>query len=473
MPKKGAALADGILLVSLLAYVVWVPMPFGSTPDFAQPPLIIPPLVLCAGAALLRLGGRGMTLRRPARIWLAGGAAFAVIVAGQLVPLPDAMLRLVSPESARLWMQADRVASLAGVVPHEAHPISIDPADTTLALFRILAYLATFAAAMLLVRGSNRRNALAVVVTATAMFETAYAVREAALGRYAIWGWKNTLIFGRATGTFVNPNHFAHHAAIALPLALFLCAHAWHQSGGPRMPWKPHLARLFEKQWALAFFGVAAVVASLVSIVLSQSRGGIVAVAGGLGVVGAFATNPRRAALRASVVAAVVILLFAAVIAVFGLSATTERMRGEGVSSGGRVSAMLTGFRLWKRFPIFGCGLGAFEDIALMVQPGDASRVDNHAHNDYVEVAATTGLAGFLVAVTSLFAGYIALARLGFGLRAVDQSWRRRAFQTAALASVTIAMVHGLFDFNFFIPANPATLAAIAGAAVSAREAKS
>jgi hypothetical protein len=49
-------------------------------------------------------------------------------------------------------------------------------------------------------------------------------------------------------------------------------------------------------------------------------------------------------------------------------------------------------------------------------------------------------------------------------------SWRRRAFKAAALTSVAIAMIHALVDFNFFIPANPITLAAIAGAAVAARE---
>jgi hypothetical protein len=54
-----------------------------------------------------------------------------------------------------------------------------------------------------------------------------------------------------------------------------------------------------------------------------------------------------------------------------------------------------------------------------------------------------------------------------FGESAGELTWRRRAFQVAALASLTIAMVHALFDFNFFIPSNPATLAAIAGAAVA------
>ncbi|MCU1245164.1 MAG: hypothetical protein JWN02_1074, partial [Acidobacteria bacterium] len=32
---------------------------------------------------------------------------------------------------------------------------------------------------------------------------------------------------------------------------------------------------------------------------------------------------------------------------------------------------------------------------------------------------------------------------------------------------LTVAVVHALFDFNFYIPSNAATLAAIAGTAVS------
>ena len=57
-----------------------------------------------------------------------------------------------------------------------------------------------------------------------------------------------------------------------------------------------------------------------------------------------------------------------------------------------------------------------------------------------------------------------------FGKAAAESSWRRRAFCAAALTSIAVALVHALVDFNFYIPANPATLAAIAGAAVSVRE---
>jgi hypothetical protein len=60
--------------------------------------------------------------------------------------------------------------------------------------------------------------------------------------------------------------------------------------------------------------------------------------------------------------------------------------------------------------------------------------------------------------------------RNAFGEHGEPMSWRRRAFKAAALTSIAIAMIHALVDFNFFIPANPITLAAIAGAAVVAKE---
>jgi O-antigen ligase len=469
--QERMVVADGILLVGLLAYLVWVPMPFGSTPDFAQPALIVPPLAICAGAALARLSSRrSMIVRRPARVWIAGGVLFAVVVALQLVPLPVPLLRSVSPESSRIWSAAGRVASLAGVAVPSAFPITVDPDDTTLAFFRVLAYLATFIAAFLLVRGSRRRNALAMIVASTAVFETLYAVHEASLGRYAIWGWKNTLIFGRPTGTFVNPNHFAHHAAIALPAALFLCAVAWHEAGAPRMRRRVQFARMLEKRLLLFAFGALATVSCLVSIVISQSRGATLAVIAGLAIVGAVGSGTRYAALRGTLIAVAAVAVFAAVAVVFGFGGAGARLQEAGIDSRGRVEAVVTAWRLWQRFPILGSGLGTFEDIALAAQPGDAAAVSNHAHNDYLEIAATTGTVGLVVALLPLLMGYVALVAICFGRRAVDQSWRRCAFQAAALTSLTVAMVHALFDFNFFIPANPATLAALLGAAVSARD---
>jgi O-antigen ligase len=122
---------------------------------------------------------------------------------------------------------------------------------------------------------------------------------------------------------------------------------------------------------------------------------------------------------------------------------------------------------LWQRFAVFGSGLGTFERVVSMEQRQDLEKMYHHAHNDYAELAATGGTLGITIGLVALLGGYAALVHLTFGAKAAELSYRRRAFQTAALASLTIAMVHALLDFNFYIPSNPATLAAILGAAVA------
>jgi O-antigen ligase len=468
--RRVTTAADWILVAALLAYLAWVPMPFGSTPDFAQMPLVLPPLLIAAAALLLRRRPAA-PLPNAARWWLMGAVLFITVVALQLLPLPDGVLRAVSPQSARLWSDATRVASLAGVAAAGRHPVTLDPSATTVALFRLTAYAATFIAAMLLLRGGVRRNAVAATIAATATFETIYAVREASLGRYAIWGWKNTLIFGRPTGTFVNPNHFAHYCAIALPAALYLCAAAWHRAGTPAMSLARRVALLVERRFVLFAAGALTALACAAGIIVSQSRGALLAAVGGIAITGGLAAGRRHLITRVASIAVALAAVFVILMAAFGRPETAARIdTASTLSSGGRAAAALTAFRIARLFPILGCGLGTFEDVALMVQPGDAASVINHAHNDYLEVIATAGIAGFIVSVIPLLAGYIALVRATFGARAEEISWRRRAFQTAALASLSIALVHALVDFNFFIPANPVTLAAIAGAAVSLRE---
>src|SRR5690349_5361972 len=108
-----------LCLAALLVWLVWVPLPFGSASDDAQTAFVIPPLVICAVAALLVR--RTLRAGRPALLWLLGGALFLAAMAVQLLPLPMIVLRALSPESARLWRAGDRIAALAGV-PAAFHP---------------------------------------------------------------------------------------------------------------------------------------------------------------------------------------------------------------------------------------------------------------------------------------------------------------------------------------------------------------
>jgi hypothetical protein len=485
-------------MLLLLAYVLWVPLPFGSVVDAAQAPLILPPLLLCAVAAAIRAMNvaRVETARWPAayRFWTSGAALFAGVVALQLIPMPPALLHLLSPESLRIWSGSARVAALLTGQSYRpaAHPLSVDPSTTLLQLFRFLAYFAAFQAAALLLRRSRHRTWLAMTLCTIALFECLYGVREAALRRYAIWGWKNTLIFDRVTGTFVNPNHFAHHAAIILPMAIFLLADAWHAMN-PAIPLRRRMVLLLEHRLVLVAFSLFAAVACLISILLAQSRGALLSLIGGAcatALLGLYLSRRRaasvapsmsrrsrkskatRIALRFALPIGVALLLLAALIDYLGTERTIGRfvpLPSETATFVGRRVGIEAALGIWKRFPLFGSGFGTFADVVSLAQRDDLTKLYDHAHDDYVELAATTGVFGWLTALVPFIAGYSALARSAFRAGAASR-FSRRAFSIAALTSLTIAMVHALFDFNFFIPANPATLAVILGAAVAVRD---
>ncbi|HEV3486115.1 MAG TPA: O-antigen ligase family protein [Vicinamibacterales bacterium] len=467
------AIAERVCLGVLLLWLAALPLPFGSIVPKARVPLVVVPLAIGCIAALLRLHAtRDRTsTARPAKTWMwwgLGSLLFIAVASLQLVPLPPSLLRVTSPESHAIWSAASNVASLAGVNVDASHPISIDPRATAFELVRLTALVATFTAFAILVRTNAQRVTLAVVLCLAALFETFYGVREAALERYAIWGWVNRLIFNRVTGTYVNPNHFAHYIAIVLPMALFLGALLWHRAGRGDIPVARRLMVLAERRAVPSAFVVLSAIALAAAVLLAQSRGALLAL--GAGTLFVAALLPGRRMLRVACAAGAGAMLVVALVIFLGPQRTVARFKPnefERQTLVGRRIGIATALAVWQRFPILGCGLGTFERVVFMEQREDLGKVYHHAHNDYAEIAATAGSAGFLIAMTTLFGGYVVLVRKTFGAAAAELTWSRRAYQAAALASITIAMVHALYDFNFFIPANPATLAAIAGAAAA------
>lgn len=469
--SRRVSVAEGIGVALLLAWVVWLPMPFGSIIERARVPLIVVPLALCAAVAGIRaFATRDRTSSAqpttPWMIWAGGGALLLAIGALQLIPLPLGLLRALSSESAATWESASRISALAGLGTRSFHPLSVDPSATAFELLRLGGLLAAFTTSTMLMRTHGRRIALATVICGVATFEALYGVRESALQRYEIWGWVNRLIFNRVTGTFVNPNHFGHYAAIALPMAIFLAAVSWHVAASREAPPAVRLVQMFERRAFATGFALLSAAACVAAILLSQSRGALFAAA--TGILGVAALAPGRRLWRTMLGALVIVLLIGALAVALEPARTIARFiptRAQGATLVGRTVGLDAAFGIWRRFPLFGSGLGTFPSVVLMEQKSALDKIFHRAHNDYAEIAATGGTAGAVIAFGALLAGAVALIRMTFGEG--DLTWRRRAYQAAALASLAIAMVHALFDFNFFIPSNPATLAVLLGAAVS------
>lgn len=471
--------AERLVLALLLVWLVALPLPFGANVAAAVPLTTTVPFALGLFAAVLRLGvSRHRATRTGMAVFpvvLVGGALFCGVIALQLLPIPQTVAGAVSPAAARLWASSSETLRLAGIAPPRFVTLSIDPAATLREFFRVLGLLATVAAAALLIRSHAKRLTLITVLGMSAAFQAAYAVREAALGRYAIWGWKNTKIFGRITGTFVNPNHFAHYMAIIIPLLVFVIAYCWRDAAPRAAPRRDRIAGMVERHFLAVVLSATTAVALVAAILLAQSRGALLALMIGSALVVAVTVrrhsgSRRRAVATALVVLATSAIAVAAIVSFLGVDRTVARFIPNAVETTtlvGRRIGIGAALEIWGTFPVAGSGAGTFATAVVTAQRDDLEKIYHHAHNDYAEIAATTGAVGFVIVLVTL----VVMCRMLFvsSLRSTVPvlRWRRRAFQLAALASLSVAMVHALFDFNFFIPANALTLCAIVGAALS------
>jgi hypothetical protein len=356
MPQanRTVRIAERGCLAILCAWLIWLPMPFGSVVERARLPLIATPLALCLCACLVRLyATRDRTSSaRPTRAWQVwgfGGLAFLGVCVLQLIPLAPG-LRAISAESHAIWNAASQVATLAGVTPRRAWTITVDPHATLVEWLRLVALYATFSTSALLVRTQERRQTLAFCLLLAAVFESLYGLREAALQRYEIWGWVNRLVFDRVTGTFVNPNHFAHYLAIVLPMALFLGASRWRNTGNREIRLPRRIAILLERHALSAGIIALAVLACLSAMLLSQSRGALVTF--GVGCLVIAAMLPGRRVLRIASAATAGVLLVVALALFLGSERTITRFApaGLGQQSVSRGQAVITAARIWQRF---------------------------------------------------------------------------------------------------------------------------
>ena len=509
MPSERVlSLIEGLLFAILLVYLVWIPLPFGSVIETAQVPLVIFPIFSgCIASVTLFARARKGQVRTVApafAVWTLAAVVFALVVAIQILPLPASLVRSLSPSAGTIWDGARDAARFVGVEGgFRLFRFSVAPEKTAIHLLRFLAYFGVYLTAAAVVRDRWQRITLALVLGGCALFQVVYGLNEWYAGTDSIWGWHNVKIHNRVTGTFVNPNHFAHYLGIVLPAVMYVVISQWKRrsrfGGSPA----ERIATFIERDFLSVGVASALVVACLGGVLVAQSRGALLSILVGvtlaIGLTRRTMMGPpaesrheprwlrrlkRRlpvpllrlaglpAFLRAGSTGLMLILIVVSLVLFIGVDRTIARFLPspeETVTLVGRTRGIEAALGVWGRFVLVGSGLGTFDDVVLMAQDPLLDKIYTHAHNDYLEIAATTGILGFVGGIGGLLAGAWIFARR---LRREVQSNRqsdRRHFRRCAAASLAVALVHATLDFNFFIPANPATLAAIMGAAVAFR----
>jgi O-antigen ligase len=234
-------------------------------------------------------------------------------------------------------------------------------------------------------------------------------------------------------GPYVNRNHFAGFAELFIPMSLV-----------PLM-----LGKVRRERWLIV--GLFAVV-SIGSLFLAASRGGVISLAVEVVVV-VLCMSLRRMAPKQMLGGAAVLVAALVMVSWLGLKEVAQRfstMKTMEVSSGKRASMRWGTWRIFVDHPWMGTGLGTLQIAYPPYETLYDGRIVNHAHNDYLEALAETGIVGGLCC--ALYVGLL-LFHSSQQLSAGKSSFGA-VLNLSGLVACTGLLVHSLVDFNLHMPAN-------------------
>jgi O-antigen ligase/tetratricopeptide (TPR) repeat protein len=510
---------DRAIVAGVVALVVLPPLLIGAVHPWAFISAELAVFVLTVVWAA-KLALRAPIAHQPALTQLRGLVVplglFIVFIAFQLVPLPPTLLRVLSPSTYQLYSvslsgwpetapyqklfqnaappppaaslpsvearEAASAAHLAAAAPKAPRwrPLSIAQPLTLELLLKVTAYAVLLFVVMLYPFGPSTRGvaekrfyrSALITILVSGLVVACAGVLERVFWNGKImwvfvpydWGRAQPGLFGRASGPFVNPDHFASYLNLVLPIAVT----------GVLFP------TFLTRRNSAPFRVFCAVVALIISIalLLSLSR------AGWLGAVVSVSTlvfmssfmphekRPRLLRLPLHITlplcAAVVVVILASTSLFVGDQGRYEadmRLKNtivQGQSVSFRAHVWRDTLPMLRDFPLFGVGLGAFQDSFPRYQspPWNPSEV-RETHNDYLELLVSAGAIGF--GTLAWFFATVA-RRLYLGLRELPPEVLPVA---AALAAAMSAMAfQEFFDFNLQIPANAILFTILLGLAM-------
>ncbi len=361
-------------------------------------------------------------------------------------PLPLSALRLHGAERAaqdRSAATALGTAHTLGIAPRvsRAYALTRNRAGTLrIALLAVAAFCAGSLTAGL---GRRQRVALLGLLVAGGAVAAVlgYIGQWVRPQGYTLW-WRYPVppcLPGPVAG-FVNRNHFAGFLAVLAAVALGLTFYA--------------VAR---RRWLAAPLAMAACGVMTAVVFFSLSRGAMLACVAGLVVVLAGAL--RGVARAPAVGSACLALLMVGWLPADRTQQVRERLDTlreplATESAHVRLSAWRDSLAIWRHYPVVGAGANAFRTVFPQFRRTSYNDFMTHPENEYVQVAAETGVVGVALAL------WLALALWRQRDRREETRWLRLGVGGALAA----AAVHACFDFAPHVPLYTVTLAMLVGA---------
>jgi O-antigen ligase len=452
------ATVERALIWGLAAGLAWVPFWYGSNDLLAWGvnAILFPGLALAYEVSILVRGERHPIGIR--NVALPAGLFAAVLFWVWLQTVAGVPSTLSHP----IWSMT--AATLGKPI---AGSISVNRDFTAQALIELVTVASVFWLALQLCRDAARAmfllRAVAVIVAAYA----AWGLAAFALHAGRLPWLESSSGIGYVSSTFINRNSFATYAGMGLIVSSALILQLYrHRVASGDAPWRLRLADFIETTGEQGSVLLSCAFLILVALLLSVSRGGIIATGLGLFVLAAstFRRRRRRAAELLETIAFGTVLV-AAVFLVFG-DAFVGKLGERGLADTNRIAVNALALRSIRDAPLTGYGLGTFTDVFPLYRDRSISvfGVWEQAHDSYVEIFQGLGLAFGSMLLASVL---ILVVRCAKG---VVTRQEHVTFPRVAVACACLVGVHAFVDFSLQIEAVALTFAALLGAGVAQSE---
>jgi O-antigen ligase len=458
LPVRGA-MVDQALMWAFVAGLAWCPFWFGSNVLLAWGvnAVLFPGTAIIYELSLLIRGERHPVGIKQIKVPAALFAAVVIWILIQNATWTPSWLH------HPIWhMSADALER-----PIDGS-ISVNRDLTTLALLRLITSASVLWIAIQLCRDAARANLLLWSIAAITCAYAAYGLLAFALTPGRILWFENPHSPGVVTSTFINPNSFVAYAGIGFITICGLILRLYRYefaavAGSIRFRVATFIGVTGQKGAAL--IGAGAVV--LVALLMSASRGGIIATALGLFVLGALTIRLRKqqfAEQREAIIVFGAVLVAAAFLVSGDL--VVGKITRQGFSDEGRMAVYTITARSILDAPVLGYGYGTFADVFPMFRDRSVDTWGKWemAHNTYLEVFQGLGL---------LFGSMLVASVILLVLRGVRGAMRRQANETMPCVAAGVAFllgVHTLVDFSLQMQAIAITFMALLGAGVAQSE---
>ncbi len=290
--------------------------------------------------------------------------------------------------------------------------------------------------------GQTELRILAIALTTLGTLVAMYGIYQWLTGSPHVWHFVRPAYEGRASGTYICPNHFAGLLEMICPIAMAFA-----------------VLRGFRPVPRILFAYASLVM--LAGIAVSGSRGGWLSTAIAVIVLSGALIRKKNQILGALVL----LLVVGGTGKWFYSRVLAPRIHHPESQNWDNIRLRLwkPARSLWLEQPWFGVGPNHFDYRyrAYRLAHWEVQPRPGHAHNDYWNTLADWGLVGLVLVLAPIVVTAVGLVRIWPNLhRRGETAGSRAALVLGASIGIVAILVHSFFDFNIHIPGN----ALIAGA---------